>query len=151
MSSPVCFNSVPPDFPRHDADDRCRNSYALWLLPDAVLRFIMWIATRTIYRIKVLGRDNIPARRRVLLSAIISLADACLLAGSGRSRALHHVEGDVRETGHRLVGQTTGAIPISSELRPREMSQIPSGRQRRAQERRGRLHLRRRSDHASAR
>ena len=98
-------------------------SYAMWLLPDAVLRFIMWIATHTIYRIKVLGRDNIPAKGGALFVCNhLSLVDACLLQAA--------VERPVRFIMLKAMyekpvigwwAKTTGAIPISSELRPREM------------------------------
>jgi acyl-[acyl-carrier-protein]-phospholipid O-acyltransferase/long-chain-fatty-acid--[acyl-carrier-protein] ligase len=36
--------------------------YAVWLLPDALLRFVLWVLTHSIYRIRILGRDNIPER-----------------------------------------------------------------------------------------
>jgi acyl-[acyl-carrier-protein]-phospholipid O-acyltransferase/long-chain-fatty-acid--[acyl-carrier-protein] ligase len=98
-------------------------AYALWLLPDAVLRFIMWIATHTIYRIKVLGRDNIPAKGGALFVCNhLSLADATLLQAA--------VERPIRFImlkamyDKKFIGtwaKLTGAIPISSELRPREM------------------------------
>ena len=35
--------------------------YVVWLLPDSLLRFVMWLATHTLYRVRVMGRDNIPA------------------------------------------------------------------------------------------
>lgn len=42
-------------------------SYVIWLLPDFLTRFILWIITHTIYKIKVIGRENIPERGPVLL------------------------------------------------------------------------------------
>src|SRR5947207_12824123 len=36
--------------------------YVLWLLPDALLRFVLWLLTRTLYRVRVLGRENIPEK-----------------------------------------------------------------------------------------
>ena len=97
--------------------------YALWLLPDAFLRFIMWIATHTIYRIKVLGRDNIPARGGALFVCNhLSLADASLLqAAVDRPIRFIMLKAmyDKPFIGH--WAKLTGAIPISSELRPRDM------------------------------
>ncbi len=97
--------------------------YALWLLPDAFLRFIMWIATHTIYRIKVLGRDNIPSKGGALFVCNhLSLADAALLQAA--------VERPIRFIMLKAMydkpfigtwAKLTGAIPISSELRPRDM------------------------------
>jgi len=57
--------------------------YALFLLPDALLRFILWLLTRTVYRIRVDGRDNIPAkRRRAVRLQHLSQADAMFLLAS---------------------------------------------------------------------
>src|ERR1039457_6492416 len=36
--------------------------YLLFLLPDSLLRFVLWCVTNTIYKIRVVGRDNIPAK-----------------------------------------------------------------------------------------
>ena len=36
--------------------------YILILLPDSLLRFVLWLLTHTIYRIRVDGRDNIPEK-----------------------------------------------------------------------------------------
>ncbi|HUJ08384.1 MAG TPA: MFS transporter, partial [Verrucomicrobiae bacterium] len=37
-------------------------AYVLWLLPDSLLRLLLWMFTHSIYRIRVEGRDNIPER-----------------------------------------------------------------------------------------
>lgn len=97
--------------------------YAVWLLPDALLRFIMWIATHTIYRIKVLGRDNIPARGGALFVCNhLSLADASLLqAAVDRPIRFIMLKAMYDKPVIGWWAKTTGAIPISSELRPREM------------------------------
>ncbi|MGC3960233.1 MAG: acyl-[ACP]--phospholipid O-acyltransferase [Verrucomicrobiota bacterium] len=97
--------------------------YALWLLPDAFLRFIMWVATHTIYRIKVLGRDNIPARGGALFVCNhLSLADATLLqAAVDRPIRFIMLKAMYDKKFIGTWAKLTGAIPISSELRPREM------------------------------
>ncbi len=98
-------------------------AYAMWRLPDALLRFIMWIATHTLYRIKVLGRDNIPAKGGALFVCNhLSLADATFLqAAVDRPIRFIMLKAmyDKPFIGH--WAKITGAIPISSELRPREM------------------------------
>lgn len=96
---------------------------ALWLLPDAFLRFIMWIATHTIYRIKVLGRDNIPAKGGALFVCNhLSLADATLLqAAVDRPIRFIMLKAMYDKKFIGTWAKLTGAIPISSELRPREM------------------------------
>jgi acyl-[acyl-carrier-protein]-phospholipid O-acyltransferase/long-chain-fatty-acid--[acyl-carrier-protein] ligase len=51
-------------------------------LPDFLIRFTLWLLTHSIYRIRILGRENVPARGPALLVANhISLADG-LLVGS---------------------------------------------------------------------
>lgn len=97
--------------------------YAVWLLPDALLRFLMWIATHTIYRIKVLGRDHIPAKGGALFVCNhLSLADACLLqAAVDRPIRFIMLKAIYDKPFIGWWAKTTGAIPISSELRPREM------------------------------
>lgn len=97
--------------------------YALWLLPDALLRFIMWVATHTIYRIKVLGRDNIPTKGGALFVCNhLSLADAVLLqAAVDRPVRFIMLKAMYDKKFIGTWAKITGAIPISSELRPREM------------------------------
>ncbi|MGA2556245.1 MAG: MFS transporter, partial [Verrucomicrobiota bacterium] len=57
--------------------------YVLWLLPDAVLRFALWMLTRTLYRVRVLGRDNIPEKGGALFVCNhVSFVDALLLIAS---------------------------------------------------------------------
>ena len=52
-------------------------AYLLWLLPDALMRFLIWMLTHTFYRVHVKGRDNIPAKGGVLfVSNHLSMADA---------------------------------------------------------------------------
>lgn len=97
--------------------------YALWLLPDAFLRFLMWVATHTIYRIKVLGRDNVPTKGGALFVCNhLSLADACLLqAALDRPVRFIMLKAMYDKKFIGTWAKLTGAIPISSELRPRDM------------------------------
>lgn len=58
-------------------------SYAVWLLPDSLLRLVLWILTHTIYRMKVVGRDNIPDKGGALFVANhMSFVDALLVTAS---------------------------------------------------------------------
>jgi acyl-[acyl-carrier-protein]-phospholipid O-acyltransferase / long-chain-fatty-acid--[acyl-carrier-protein] ligase len=97
--------------------------YAVWLLPDSLLRFLLWVATHSLYRVRVLGRDNIPAKGGALFVCNhLSLADAVLLQSS-TDRPIRFImlkamyERPIIKTCARIMQ----AIPISSELRPREM------------------------------
>jgi acyl-[acyl-carrier-protein]-phospholipid O-acyltransferase/long-chain-fatty-acid--[acyl-carrier-protein] ligase len=57
--------------------------YVLFLLPDALLRFLLWCATHSLYRIRVDGRDNIPAKGGALFVCNhLSQADAMFLLAS---------------------------------------------------------------------
>src|SRR6266542_6451999 len=57
--------------------------YVLWLLPDALLRWVLWLLTRTLYRVRVLGRENIPEKGGALFVCNhVSFVDALLLIAS---------------------------------------------------------------------
>ncbi len=97
--------------------------YAVFLLPDSLLRFVLWALTRTIYRIRVIGRDNIPAKGGALFVCNhVSFVDAVLLLASTDRRVRFmmfkaHYELPCIKPFARILG----VIPISSEQRPREM------------------------------
>lgn len=58
-------------------------AYSLYLVPDALLRLILWMLTHTFYKIKVLGRDNIPEKGGALfVSNHLSFIDAFYLIAS---------------------------------------------------------------------
>ncbi len=97
--------------------------WALYLLPDALLRLLLWLGTHTIYRIRVEGRDNIPEKGGALfVSNHLSFVDALLLLASTDRRIRFIMFKDIYE--HPLVypfARMMRAIPISSTQRPREM------------------------------
>ncbi|MBI2677885.1 MAG: MFS transporter [Candidatus Koribacter versatilis] len=97
--------------------------YALWLLPAALLRLGLWFATRTVYKIRVEGRQNIPERGGALLvSNHLSFVDALLLVASTDRFVRFLIFQDIYN--HPLIkpwARIMRAIPISSTQRPREM------------------------------
>ncbi len=97
--------------------------YALFLLPDALLRFVLWVLTRTIYRIRVEGRDNIPPKDGALfICNHVSFVDALLLLASTDRRVRFMMfKGHYELPYIRPFARILGVIPISSEQRPREM------------------------------
>lgn len=97
--------------------------YVLWLLPDALLRFVLWALTRTIYRIRVTGRENIPAKGGALFVCNhLSLADAMLLlASTDRNVRFMMYKAHYELRWIKPFARMLGVIPISSEQRPREM------------------------------
>jgi acyl-[acyl-carrier-protein]-phospholipid O-acyltransferase/long-chain-fatty-acid--[acyl-carrier-protein] ligase len=100
-------------------------AYALWLLPDALLRFVLWLLTHTFYRIRVIGRDNIPAKGGALFVCNhLSHVDALLLlASTDRQIRFIMYKGIYELPWVKPLARILGVIPISSEQRPREMIQ----------------------------
>jgi 1-acyl-sn-glycerol-3-phosphate acyltransferase len=44
-------------------------AYILTVLPDFFVRFVLWMLTHTVYRIKIVGRPHIPQRGPALIIA----------------------------------------------------------------------------------
>ncbi|MET0503209.1 MAG: acyl-[ACP]--phospholipid O-acyltransferase [Candidatus Binatia bacterium] len=58
-------------------------AYVLYLLPDFFVRFTLWLLTHTLYRIRIVGRENIPVQGpAVLVSNHVSFVDALLIGAS---------------------------------------------------------------------
>ena len=99
--------------------------YVVTLLPDSLLRLVLWMLTHSLYRVKVAGRDNIPERGGALFVCNhVSFVDA-LLVQAATDRPLRCIMfKDIYE--HPLVkpfAKIARHIPISSQQRPREMIQ----------------------------
>ena len=99
--------------------------YAVYLLPDSLLRLVLWMVTHSIYRIRVEGRENIPETGGALFVANhMSLVDALLLlASTDRPIRFLMYKGIYDLPFVKPGAKMIRAIPISSELRPREMLQ----------------------------
>ena len=99
--------------------------YAVYLLPDSLLRLVLWMVTHSIYRIRVQGRENIPETGGALFVANhMSLVDALLLlASTDRPIRFLMYKGIYDLPFVKPGAKMIRAIPISSELRPREMLQ----------------------------
>lgn len=98
-------------------------AFALFLLPDSLLRLVLWLLTHSIYRIKVEGRDNIPERGGALFVCNhMSMVDALLLIAS-TDRAIRFLmyKGSYDKPLIKPFARILRCIPISSELRPRDM------------------------------
>jgi len=95
----------------------------LWLLPDALLRFVLWLVTRTLYRVRVLGRHNIPEEGGALFVCNhVSFVDSLLLIASTDRRVRFMMFAGFYELPYvKPFARVLGVIPISSEQRPREM------------------------------
>jgi len=99
--------------------------YVLYLLPDALIRFVLWIATHTLYRIHLEGRDNVPAKGGALIVPNhVSMVDAVLLIASiDRPIRFLMFKGSYDHPLVKPFAKIMGVIPISSQLRPRELIQ----------------------------
>jgi acyl-[acyl-carrier-protein]-phospholipid O-acyltransferase / long-chain-fatty-acid--[acyl-carrier-protein] ligase len=97
--------------------------YVLILLPEWFGRLILFFLTHTIYRVKVLGRDNFPEKSGALLVCNhMSFVDAALLiASTDRPIRFLMYKGIFENRIVNPFARMLKAIPISSEQRPREM------------------------------
>jgi acyl-[acyl-carrier-protein]-phospholipid O-acyltransferase / long-chain-fatty-acid--[acyl-carrier-protein] ligase len=97
--------------------------YIVMLLPHWLVRLVLWAVTNTIYRIRVVGRDNIPEKGGALFVCNhLSFVDALLLTASTDRFIRFIMFADIYN--HPLVhplAKLGRAIPISSALRPRDM------------------------------
>ncbi|MBI2820124.1 MAG: MFS transporter, partial [Acidobacteria bacterium] len=97
--------------------------YAVRLLPDALLRLLLWLLTNTVYRIRVVGRDNIPKKGGALfVSNHLSIADAQLVSAA-TDRYVRFIMN--REWYERPwikpFARVMRIIPVSSQQGPREL------------------------------
>lgn len=97
--------------------------YAVYLLPDSMMRLVLWALTHTFYKIRVIGRNNIPGRGGALFVANhMSLVDALLLiASTDRTIRFLIYKGIYDMPFIKPFAKMIRAIPISAEQRPREM------------------------------
>ena len=97
--------------------------YSVTLLPDSLLRFVLWAVTRTLYRIRIDGRDNIPEKGGALFVCNhVSWMDALLLIASTDRHVRFLMFKDIYEQlWIKPFARILNVIPISPEQRPREM------------------------------
>jgi acyl-[acyl-carrier-protein]-phospholipid O-acyltransferase / long-chain-fatty-acid--[acyl-carrier-protein] ligase len=97
--------------------------YCVRLMPDSLVRLVLWLLTKTIYRIRVEGRDNIPERGGALFVCNhVSFVDAPLLMAA-TDRKIHFI---MEKSYYELwwikpFGGILGLIPIASDFGPREL------------------------------
>jgi acyl-[acyl-carrier-protein]-phospholipid O-acyltransferase / long-chain-fatty-acid--[acyl-carrier-protein] ligase len=98
-------------------------AYVLWLLPDSLLRLLLWIAAHTIYRLDLKGQENIPARGGALLTPNhTSWVDAVLLiAATDRPIRFLMFKGVYDNPVIKPFAKMLKMIPIASDQGPREM------------------------------
>jgi acyl-[acyl-carrier-protein]-phospholipid O-acyltransferase / long-chain-fatty-acid--[acyl-carrier-protein] ligase len=96
--------------------------YVVWILPDSLLRLLLVILTNTIYKIRVVGRDNIPEKSGALFVCNhLSYVDALLLTASIDRPVRFIMAQDIYAIKYiKPVAKVMGAIPIPATVRPRE-------------------------------
>lgn len=99
--------------------------YVCILLPVFLLRFLLWILANTIYRVRVLGRDNIPEKGGALLVANhTSFLDALvILASMDRPVRFVMYQGIYEVPWVKPLAKMMNAIPITPGGGPREVVQ----------------------------
>jgi acyl-[acyl-carrier-protein]-phospholipid O-acyltransferase / long-chain-fatty-acid--[acyl-carrier-protein] ligase len=99
--------------------------YCVKLMPDSLVRLLLWFATRSIYRIRVEGRDNIPEKGGALfVSNHVSFVDAPLLMASTDRKIRFLMHRSYYELWWiKPFTKMLGLIPIASDQGPRELLQ----------------------------
>ena len=90
--------------------------YAFLLLPQATIRFVVWLLSHTVYRVRVHGRENLPETGGALLVAnhVSWLDGIFLLVASSRPIRLIAYAPYVQAWWSRWVARTMGVIPIGT-------------------------------------
>jgi acyl-[acyl-carrier-protein]-phospholipid O-acyltransferase / long-chain-fatty-acid--[acyl-carrier-protein] ligase len=97
--------------------------YVVRLLPDSLARLLLWMLTHSLYRIRVVGRDNVPDKGGALfVSNHLSIIDGLLLIASvDRPVRMIMLKEYYEKAWINPVAKILGIIPISSLQRPREL------------------------------
>ncbi|WP_406694155.1 AMP-binding protein [Singulisphaera sp. Ch08] len=99
--------------------------WALWLMPDAFLRFVLLILAATLYRVKVIGREHVPLKGGALLTPNhVSFADGLFIIASIDRPVRFVVYAEYFR--HPITGfilRAMRAIPISGAGGPKQILQ----------------------------
>ena len=98
-------------------------TYLIFLLPDSLLRLLLWLATHTLYRIHTKGGENVPARGGAMLCPNhSSMVDGVLLiASTDRPIRFLMFKGSYEHWLVKPFAKILGVIPIASNQGPREL------------------------------
>jgi acyl-[acyl-carrier-protein]-phospholipid O-acyltransferase/long-chain-fatty-acid--[acyl-carrier-protein] ligase len=93
--------------------------YLLSILPDFFVRFVLWMATHTVYRIKIVGRPNIPLKGPALIIANhVSMIDGALVGACVQRFVRFLVFGPhFRKPGIHWLLRRFHAIPVTAGSR----------------------------------
>jgi acyl-[acyl-carrier-protein]-phospholipid O-acyltransferase/long-chain-fatty-acid--[acyl-carrier-protein] ligase len=95
--------------------------YTLRLMPDLTARFVFWLASHTVYRLRVIGRENIPERGGALIVANhVSWVDGILMLTSSSRFVRFLVYADYANNPMlHWLSKIMGVIPIKASEGPR--------------------------------
>ena len=92
-------------------------------LPNWGLRFLLWFLHRIVYRVKVLGKENIPRKGGALLvSNHMSFVDVVLISAAAKRPIRFLIFSDVYNLPFiKPFALLMRAIPVPTEVRPRDI------------------------------
>ncbi len=96
---------------------------AMWVLPDFLVRFVLVVLTRFIYRLRVVGAENVPTEGGVLLvSNHMSWVDAAFLGAAQERRIRFIIDREIYNYWWlKPFCRLMGAIPISPDDPPKKI------------------------------
>lgn len=91
--------------------------YIVWLIPQASLRFFVWLSSKTVYRIRVYGHENLPQRGGALLVAnhVSWLDGPLMLLTSSRPVRVLAFTGSLQHPGIRRLAERIGVVLVSPQ------------------------------------
>ncbi|QDU27308.1 Bifunctional protein Aas [Anatilimnocola aggregata] len=89
--------------------------YIVWLIPQASLRFFVWLLSMTIYRMRVYGRENLPREGGALLvpNHITWVDGILLLLASSRPIRMVALSSNIENHWLKWLANMFGVIPIN--------------------------------------
>jgi acyl-[acyl-carrier-protein]-phospholipid O-acyltransferase/long-chain-fatty-acid--[acyl-carrier-protein] ligase len=89
--------------------------YIVWLIPQASLRFVTWLLSLTIYRIRVYGKENLPREGGALLVPNhVTWIDAIfLMVASSRPIRMVALSSNLENKWLKWMSELFGVIPIN--------------------------------------
>lgn len=98
-------------------------AYAVYVLPDFLVRFIGLVVARLVYRLEVIGVENVPLSGGALLVGNhVSYADGVLLMATQQRRMRFVVDRDIYNSrGFTWLFRLMGSIPISEKDSPKQV------------------------------
>jgi len=99
-------------------------AYACWLLPEFLFRFLFWFLTHTIYRVRVLGRENLPKHGPgLLICNHVSYVDGFFLVASTHRLIRFVIWGGIANSPYlSWLARIMGVIGIASNDGPKALA-----------------------------